>query len=49
MVRDDGERRILFELDQAVQDVAGRLGQDYPATVRLTGTYHNLLRRWAEA
>ena len=49
MVRDDGARRILFELDQAVQDVAGRLGHDDAATVRLTGTYHNLLRRWAEA
>lgn len=49
MIRDDGARRILFELDQAVQDVASRLGQDDPAVVRLTGTYHNLLRRWAEA
>ena len=49
MVRDDGARRILFELDQAVQDVAGRLGANDPAAVRLTGTYHNLLRRWAEA
>ena len=48
MVRDDGARRILFELDQSVQDVASRLGQDDPAAVRLTGTYHNLLRRWAE-
>lgn len=49
MIRDDGARRILFELDQAVQDVAARLGQADPAVVRLTGTYHNLLRRWAEA
>ncbi len=49
MVRDDGARRILFELDQSVQDVASRLGLDDPAAVRLTGTYHNLLRRWAEA
>jgi len=49
MVRDDAARRILFELDQAVQDVASRLGANDPAAVRLTGTYHNLLRRWAEA
>jgi len=48
MIRDDGARRILFELDQAVQDVAARLGQDDPAVVRLTGTYHNLLRKWAD-
>ena len=49
MIRDDGARRILFELDQAVQDVTARLGQDDPAAVRLTGTYHNLLRKWAES
>ena len=49
MIRDDGARRILFELDQAVQDIAARLGQADPAAVRLTGTYHNLLRRWAES
>ncbi|MGP7795141.1 Fe2+-dependent dioxygenase [Sphingomonas sp. CLY1604] len=49
MVRDDGERRLLFELDQATQDVAGRHGQDDPAAIRLTGVYHNLLRRWADA
>src|SRR3569623_1711542 len=48
-VRVDAARRILFELDQAVQDVAIRLGADDAAAVRLTGTYHNLLRRWAEA
>ena len=49
MVRDDGGRRILFEMDQAVQDAAAKLGQDDPAVIALTGTYHNLLRRWADA
>ncbi|MES2755412.1 MAG: Fe2+-dependent dioxygenase [Pseudomonadota bacterium] len=49
MVRDDGARRILFELDQGVQAVAAAQGQGDPATVRLTGVYHNLLRRWADA
>ena len=48
MVRDDGARRLLFELDQAVQSVAGRQGQGDPAVVQLTGVYHNLLRRWAD-
>ena len=46
MVRDDGARRILFELDQAVQDVSGRQGQGDRTVVQLTGVYHNLLRRW---
>ncbi len=49
MVRDDGARRILFDLDQGVQAVAAAQGQDDPAVVRLTGVYHNLLRRWADA
>jgi len=49
MVRDDGARRILFELDRGVQMVAAAQGQGEPAAVTLTGVYHNLLRRWAEA
>ena len=49
MVRDDGARRILFDLDRGVQEVAAARGQGDPAVVRLTGVYHNLLRRWADA
>ena len=49
MVRDDGARRILFELDQGVQGVGAALGQGSAEAVRLTGVYHNLLRRWADA
>jgi PKHD-type hydroxylase len=48
MVRDDGQRTILFDLDVAIQ----RLNADYPehpSAVQLTGVYHNLLRQWAEA
>jgi len=48
MVRDDGARRLLFELDEAVQGVAASNGQGDPSVIRLTGVYHNLLRRWAE-
>lgn len=47
MVRDDGQRTLLLDLDMAIQ----RIGQDHPdhpSTVQLTGVYHNLLRRWAE-
>jgi PKHD-type hydroxylase len=47
MVRDDGQRTTLFDLDLAIQ----RLGADvpdHPALVQLTGVYHNLLRRWAD-
>jgi PKHD-type hydroxylase len=48
MVRDGASRGDLFELDTAIQSTAARLGQDDPEIVRLTGVYHNLLRRWAE-
>jgi PKHD-type hydroxylase len=47
LVRDDGQRTLLFEIDQALQ----RLTQDapdHPSLIALTGTYHNLLRRWAD-
>lgn len=49
MVRDDGARRILFDLDRSVQRLAGQLGQDDRSVIELTSTYHNLLRRWADA
>jgi len=49
MVRDDGERRLLFDLDQSVQTLGGERGQGDAVVVQLTGLYHNLLRRWADA
>ena len=47
MVRDDGERTLLFDLDTAIQRVASE-APDSPAPVQLTAVYHNLLRRWAD-
>ena len=47
MLRDDGDRTLLFDLDTAIQ----RLSVDMPshaAVVQLTAVYHNLLRRWAD-
>jgi PKHD-type hydroxylase len=49
MVRDDGARTILFDLDRAIQAVAADRGQDDPEIIRLTGVYHNLLRRWSDS
>jgi PKHD-type hydroxylase len=49
MVRDTEARRTLFELDSTIQDIAAEHGLGDPRVVRLTGIYHNLLRRWAEA
>lgn len=49
MVRDDGARQSLFDLDSAIQTIAADRGHDDAAIIKLTGVYHNLLRRWAEA
>jgi PKHD-type hydroxylase len=47
MVRNESDRAILFDLDTAIQSLSGD-GGDADDLVRLTGVYHNLLRRWAE-
>ena len=47
MIRNDGDRTMLFELDQTIQRLAVELPGS-PLGVNLTGVYHNLLRRWAE-
>lgn len=47
MVRDDGQRTLLFDLDGAIQQLRGDL-PDHPSGVQLTGVYHNLIRQWAE-
>ena len=47
LVRQDWQRAMLFELDQTVQKLRARLGDDAETTA-LTGHYHNLLRLWAE-
>jgi PKHD-type hydroxylase len=48
MVRDDGQRTLLFDLDVAIQKLNRAPLEDSPV-VQLTGIYHNLMRRWAEA
>ncbi len=47
MVRDDSARAMLFDLDQTIQALAAAHGIDDANVVRLTGIYHNLIRRWA--
>jgi PKHD-type hydroxylase len=48
MVRDDGERSTLLELDVAIQQLR-RVLPEHGAIVQLTNVYHNLLRRWGDA
>ena len=47
MVRDDGTRTLLFDLDMAINKVNQAL-PNHGAVVELTNCYHNLLRRFAE-
>lgn len=47
LVGDDGERSMLFDLDQAIQRLTPALAEHQRELVKLTGIYHNLLRRWA--
>jgi len=48
MVRDRAARAMLLDLDRSILDLTEAAGPDAPALIRLTGLYHNLLRRWAE-
>lgn len=52
MVRDDGQRTLLFDLDTAIQRIAAsdsaHAAGIKESSVQVTGVYHNLLRQWAE-
>ncbi|WP_299595767.1 Fe2+-dependent dioxygenase [uncultured Microbulbifer sp.] len=47
LVRDDGQRTLLFDLDMSINRLRQEVG-DHEAIVAQTGVYHNLLRRWSE-
>lgn len=47
MVRDIEQRRLLFDLDSTIMNLRNEQGET-PTAVALTGTYHNLLRLWAD-
>jgi PKHD-type hydroxylase len=47
MVRDDGERTLLFDLDAGIRSL-NQITPGHPTVVSLTGVYHNLLRKWVE-
>lgn len=48
MVRSDEARRLLYDMDQHLMQLRSVLGETDAAVIGLTGTYHNLLRRWAD-
>lgn len=47
LVRSDEQRRLLHDMDMALVRLRSRHG-DSDEAVALTGTYHNLLRQWAD-
>lgn len=49
MVRSDQARRLLFDMDSHLMRLRASVGEADPAVIGLTGTYHNLLRMWADA
>jgi PKHD-type hydroxylase len=48
MVRSDEQRNLLIDLDNTIQALRAKHGETDEA-VALTGTYHNLLRQWADS
>jgi len=47
LIKDNAARAILHDMDIAIRELA-QTDPNAPAVLRLTGSYHNLVRRWAE-
>ena len=48
MVRSTEQRQMLFDMDMQLLRLRQDVGEQHPAIIGLTGTYHNLLRMWAD-
>lgn len=48
MVKETHARRLIFDMDNAIQQLVARLGRNDPEVRALTNIYHNLVRYWAE-
>jgi PKHD-type hydroxylase len=46
LVKDDSERSLLFDLDRAIAELGQTVSSESPAMLRLTASYHNLVRKW---
>jgi PKHD-type hydroxylase len=47
LIKDNSARDILHNMDRSIQELDAELPES-EAVVRLTGCYHNLVRRWSE-
>ena len=48
MVRGLEQRQLLFDMDMALLRLRQSVGEKDPSVITLSGTYHNLLRMWAD-
>ncbi|MNW09331.1 PKHD-type hydroxylase [compost metagenome] len=48
MVRSTEQRQMLFDMDMQLLRLRQQVGEQNPSIIGLTGTYHNLLRLWAD-
>lgn len=48
MVRSDEQRRLLHDMDRHLMHLRSTVGETDAGVVGLTGSYHNLLRLWAD-
>lgn len=48
MVARDEQRSLLFDMDNAIQQLRENHNDEDPALIKLTGVYHNLLRQWVQ-
>lgn len=46
LVKEDSERSLLFDLDRAIVELGQTVSSESPAMLRLTASYHNLVRKW---
>lgn len=47
LVRDEGARTLLYDFDHSIRSLRSTLPAEHPQLLKLSGLYHNLLRRWA--
>ena len=47
-MRSDEQRSLLYDMDRHLMRLRETVGETDPAVIGLTGTYHNLLRLWAD-
>jgi PKHD-type hydroxylase len=46
MVREDSSRELLFRLDRSISLTRAELGDEHPAVLGLTASFHSLMRKW---